>query len=320
MVIREIRKFPYEILTFFPRQPIAKILFVLHSNYTGDTPYRVWFDLDNSLVRWKRPIFNICYSGNTEISVWNTNFFPRQPIAKIIFVLHSNYTGDTPYLVWVDLDDSLFWWKRPIFKIGYSGNTQISVWNTNFFPRQPRAKTLFVLLSNYTGDTPYRVSFDLDDSLVRWIRPIFNICYSGNTKISEWNTNFFPRQPIAKIIFVLHSNYTGDTPYLVWVDLDDSLFWWKRPIFKIGYSGNTQISVWNTNFFPRQPRAKTLFVLHSNYTGDTPYRVSFDLDNSLVRWKRPIFKSGYSGNTQISVWKTYFFPRQAISKILCFTL
>ena len=147
--------------------------------------------MDDSLVQWQRPFFKIGYSGNTQISVWNTNFFPRQPIAKIIFVLHSNYTGDTPYRVWFDLDDSLFWWKRPIFKIGYSGNTQISVWNTNFFPRQPRAKTLFVLLFNYTGDTPYRVSFDLDDSLVRWKRPIFKIGYSGNTQISVGNTNVF---------------------------------------------------------------------------------------------------------------------------------
>ena len=153
LVIREIRKFPYEILTFFPRQLIAKILFVLHSNYTGDTPYRVWFDLDDSLVWWKRSIFKIGYSGNTQISVWNTNFFPRQPIAKIL-VLHSNYTGDTPYRVWFDLDNSLVRWIRPIFKIGYSGNTQISVSNTNFFLRQPIAKILFVLYSNYTGDSP----------------------------------------------------------------------------------------------------------------------------------------------------------------------
>ena len=89
--------------------------------------------MDNSLVRWKRPIFKIGYSGNTQISVWNTIFFPRQPIAKIIFVLHYNYTGDTPYRVWFDLDNSLVRWTRPIFKIGYSGNTQISVSNTIFF-------------------------------------------------------------------------------------------------------------------------------------------------------------------------------------------
>ena len=94
----------------------------------------------------------------------------------------------------------------------------------------------------------------------------------------------------------------------------------KDLFFKIGYSGNTQISVWNTNFFPRQPIAKILFVLHSNYTGDTPYPVWFDLDNSLVRWKRPFFNICHSGNTEISVWKTYSFTRQAISKFLCFTL
>ena len=43
----------------FPRQAIAKIVFVLHSRYTWDTPYRVWFDLNNSLIRLKRPIFKI---------------------------------------------------------------------------------------------------------------------------------------------------------------------------------------------------------------------------------------------------------------------
>ena len=131
-VIQEIRKFPYEKLTFFLGK-LSQKFFVLHSYYTGDTPYRVWFDLDNSLVRWTRPIFKIGYSGNTQISVWNTNFFPRQPRAKTLFVLLSNYTGDTPFQVSFDLDDSLVRWIRPIFKIGYSGNTQISVWNTNVF-------------------------------------------------------------------------------------------------------------------------------------------------------------------------------------------
>ena len=141
LVIRDIRKFPYEKLTFFLGK-LSQKLFVLHSNYTGDTPYRVWFDLDNSVVRWTRPIFKIGYSVNTQISVWNTNFFPRQPIARILFVLHSNYTGDTPYRVEFDLDNSLVQWKRPIFKIGYSGNTQISVWKTYFFPRQAISKIL----------------------------------------------------------------------------------------------------------------------------------------------------------------------------------
>ena len=57
---REIRKFPNEKLTFFPRQAKAKILFLLHSNYTDDTPYQVWFNLDNFLTQSKITIFKIC--------------------------------------------------------------------------------------------------------------------------------------------------------------------------------------------------------------------------------------------------------------------
>ena len=76
--IRETHKVPYEIrmkTNFFTRQAIAKILFVLHSNYTGNTPYRVWFDLDNSLTRWKSSIFKIRFSLKSQNSVWNTKFF-----------------------------------------------------------------------------------------------------------------------------------------------------------------------------------------------------------------------------------------------------
>ena len=37
----------------FPRQAIPKVPFGLQSHYIGDTPYRVWFDFDNSLTQWK---------------------------------------------------------------------------------------------------------------------------------------------------------------------------------------------------------------------------------------------------------------------------
>ena len=47
---------------FFPRQALAKILFVLQPRYPWYTPFPVWFNLDKSLTRWKRPIlkFVIC--------------------------------------------------------------------------------------------------------------------------------------------------------------------------------------------------------------------------------------------------------------------
>ena len=46
---------------FFPRQDIAKILFALDSIYTGNIPYQVWFNLNNSMTLSKRPIFKITY-------------------------------------------------------------------------------------------------------------------------------------------------------------------------------------------------------------------------------------------------------------------
>ena len=53
----EIRKFPYEKLTFFKSN--LKSFFSLDSMYIRDTPYRVLFDLDKSLTGWKKPIFEI---------------------------------------------------------------------------------------------------------------------------------------------------------------------------------------------------------------------------------------------------------------------
>ena len=171
------------------------MLFVLDSRYTGDTPYRVWFDLDNSLTRWNRPIFKILYSRSSQLSVWKTNFFPRQAIAKIPFGLQSIYAWDTPYRVWFDLNNSLTRRKRPIFKIRYLRNSQISVWKTNFFARQAIAKTHFILDSRYTGDTLCQVWLDLIDSLTRWNRPIFKYTYlklfGNNWKFPYEKLTFF---------------------------------------------------------------------------------------------------------------------------------
>ena len=74
---------------FFSRKAIAKLIFVLHSTYARDTPYRVLLDLDNSLTPSKRPIFKIRYSQKSLFYVCKFNFFPRQAITKILFLLHS---------------------------------------------------------------------------------------------------------------------------------------------------------------------------------------------------------------------------------------
>ena len=172
-------------------------------------------------------------------------------------------------------------------------NSQISVWKTNFFPRQAIPKTLFVLQSSYPWDTRYRVWFALNNSLTRWKRPNFKILYLRILQISVWNTNFFPRQAMPKTIFALHSSYPWDTRYRVWFALNNSLTRWKRPIFKIRYLRISQISVWKTNFFPRQTMPKTHFVLQFSYPWDTRYRVWFDLNNSLTWSKILHFKIKY---------------------------
>ena len=54
-----------------------------------------------------RIIVRLKFTNITNISVRKTTFFPRLAIAKILFVLDSTYNGDTPYRVWLDLNDSL---------------------------------------------------------------------------------------------------------------------------------------------------------------------------------------------------------------------
>ena len=151
-----------------------------------------------SLVRFgqlfdpmKKTIFKFSYLRNWQISVWKPNFFPRQAIAKILFVLQSSIPWDTRFRVWFDLDNSLTRWKRPIFKISYLRNSKISVWKPNFFPRQAIAKILFVLKFSYPWDTRHRVWFDLDNSLTRWIGPFLKFIIRNNSKFPYEKLTFF---------------------------------------------------------------------------------------------------------------------------------
>ena len=136
---------------------------------------------------------------------------------------------------------------------------------------------------------------------------IFEFWFSRNSKSSVWNTNFFPRQAIPKIVLVLLFNYTGDTPYQVWFILYNFLAQSKITIFKFLYSQNAQNSVRKTNFFPKQAIANTFFALHSTYTSDTPCQVWFDFDNSMTQSKRTLLEIWYSRNSKCSVWNTNFF-------------
>ena len=155
----------------FPRQAIPKIVFALHSHYTGDTPYRVWFDLENSLTPWKRPFFKIPFSRNSISSVWNTNFFPDK-VYQFFFCFtlsfHWWYCVPNLVLIWTTPcpDEKELFFK--FSKIRTSRNSQNSVLKHNFFPGQAIPRILFALHSHYTVDNQYGVWFDLDNSLTRW--------------------------------------------------------------------------------------------------------------------------------------------------------
>ena len=128
--MREIRKIPYGNPNFFLGQFYQKFflfytlitLVVLHTEFSfiWTTP---WPDENELFLKFAK----IRKSRNSQNSVWKPNFFPRQAIPKIIFVLHFHYTGDTSYRFWFYLNNSLTRWKRPIFKIPFSRNPKVRV-------------------------------------------------------------------------------------------------------------------------------------------------------------------------------------------------
>ena len=325
LALREIHKIPYE-NPFFPRQAIQNTLFAVHSRYTGDTQYRVWFDLDNSLSRWKKLFFKFSKtrtSRKSQNSVWKPNFFPRQAIPSTLFDVHCHYTDGTQYRVWFYLDNSLTRWKRSFLNFLFREIQKVPYEILNFF-RKRYTKNFFCFTLSlhwwyctsslvWVGQllVPMKKNYFLNSQKFA-LREIRKTPYE--------NPIFFPRQAIPNTLFDVHCHYAGGTQYRVWFYLDNSLTRWKRPIFKIPFSLNSKSSKRKPNFFPRQAKPKILFALHCHYTGDTQYRVWFDLDNSLTRWKRSFFKFPFSRNSKSAVWNTKFFSGKSILIFLIYTL
>ena len=174
------------------------------------------------------------------------NFFARKAIPKILFTLHFLYTGDTPYQFWLDLNNSLTRWKRPIFKIPCSRNSKVPCEILTFFLGRLCQK--FFLFYPLITLVIFHAKFGLI-----WTTPSPDekeIFLSFAKKIRN-TPNFFARKAIPKILFTLHFHYTGDIPYQVWFDLDNSR--WKRNFFKI--RKNSQFAKlakfsMKTQFFP----------------------------------------------------------------------
>ena len=80
---------------------MPKILFVLQSSYPWYTWYRVWFDLNNSLTRRKRPIFKYTYlklfGNNSKIPYEILTFFLGKLYQKIFLHYNLHTTSSLGY-------------------------------------------------------------------------------------------------------------------------------------------------------------------------------------------------------------------------------
>ena len=59
----------------FSQASYTNKFFASDSHYTGDTPHRVWFDLDSSLIRRKRPFLKFLLREVQKISYEILTFF-----------------------------------------------------------------------------------------------------------------------------------------------------------------------------------------------------------------------------------------------------
>ena len=107
-VIREIRKFRYEKLTFFLNKLYQNLFFfytlptqgILHYEF-GSIWTTFWPNEKELFLKFLiLEIQKFPYE-----TVWISNYFTRQAIAKIHLILQSTYTGDTPFQVWFNLNN-----------------------------------------------------------------------------------------------------------------------------------------------------------------------------------------------------------------------
>ena len=123
---------------------------------------------------------------------------------------------------------------------------------------------------------------------------------------------------MAKSSLVLFFTYTGDTTCGVWFDLDSSKTQSITTTIKIHFSRNSRISVWKPNFFRRQAIAKILFFSDSSYTGDTLFRVWFNLNIYLTQSKITIVKIRQKRSSQLSYENPTFLLGKLYKKFFLF--
>ena len=207
-------------------------------------------------------------------------------------------------------------------KIRNSRNSQNSVWKLNFFLGTLYQKTFcFTLSLHWWCSIPRLVWFG------QLLNPMTKKTYFQNSffakfaKVPYKNPIFFPRPALT--IFLLYTLIT-----LLILNTEFDLIWttpWpaEKEFFfkfsKIRNSRNLQNSVWKPNFFlGALYQYFFCLTLSLNWWYSMPSLVWFG--QLLDPMKKNFFKIPFSRNSQISVRKPNFFPRQALPILFCFTL
>ena len=324
---------------FFSRKVGRTILFVSESTYVGDTPYQVWFDLNNFLTRQK-DLFLKLFNWKTRKLPYKKLIFFLGKLYKKFFLLYTFITlviihtkcGSLWTTPWPD-KNSIFLKIEKSKKLIFPIETQtffIEKLGGPFFLSQS-LPTLVILHTKFglIWTTSWPDKKDLFLKLLIWKNRKFSyeklIFFLGkiykffwlytfitlliiHTKCgSLWTTPWLDKNSIflkieksKKSIFPIEIRtffleklcgpffWSQSLPTLGILYTKFGLIWTtslleKRPIFKITYLKKSQISVWKTNFSPREDIQKIVFSLHFHYTGDYPYQVWFTLNNSLTR-------------------------------------
>ena len=199
------------------------ILFVSASTYPEDTPYQVWFDLNNLLTRYKKDLF-------LKLLIWKNRKFPYE---KLFFFLGKRYKKF--FLLYTFITLVIIHTK--------CGSLWITPWrdkNSIFLKIEKLKKSIFPIeirtffLEKLGG--PFFLSQSLPvlgilhikfGLIWRSLDPIKKTHFKNYLfeKIANFRTKnyFFPRRSIQQILSALHSLYTGDYLYQVWFTLNNSL-------------------------------------------------------------------------------------------------
>ena len=203
--------------------------FTLSLYFWYSIPCLVWFG--QLLNPMKKTFFRVPFSRNSKSSVWNTNFISGQGI-PIFFALHCQYTVDTQYRFWFDLDNSLTRWTRTIFKnrkkFAIREIRKIPYENPSF----SRMKTQFFLNS---------FCFTLS---LHWWYSIPSLVWFGQLSLHWWYSIpvWFGHTLITLVILHTEFGLIWSTP---WPKENDFF----RKFSKIRNSRNSQNSVWKPIFF-----------------------------------------------------------------------